>query len=590
MLSPANYMAQVGGPKVYSVPEQGMHPIPGGKTLFLQSFEFMKRPISLFLILVSIACSVALGQDVDASPKIKRLLFSDSESAVLQLSPAPEEGPIIVKGIPLLQTAEFSQQMEAFVGKPISSETINSIAIKAHEYIKKMDRLILSVKVPQGQDVQAGDLRMVLILGRYKDLIFQGNKYFSNKLLQDKLGINPGDEVRLSTLEEAINWTNNNPFRRVKVFINDLRAADPGKADLIVAVDEVMPLKLGASYDNSGSEIIGANHYSVSIQYGNLWGKDHIATYQYTTTDALHLYQVHSIDYRAPLPWRHYIQFQGAYSRINPSLWDGNGAQLGESILGSLRYLAPMSFKGFTLELSAGLDFKESNNDYEFGGERLPTTTNDIFQGSLGATVVRKDNMGAWSLAASVNLSPGGINSRNTDNHYEAARVYSNATYATSIVSLQRLVTLPWDMQTVFTGTMQRASTNLLGQELMTIGGTGTVRGYDERILASDEGFVANMEIHGPLWSTPVKFLPKLEAPLQYRPIAFVDYGHVYSKHLTGNSLIDLPTPALSSAGIGLRCWLGYRFSLTCDYGWQLRRVAQSPNAGRGHIRVSLAY
>jgi hemolysin activation/secretion protein len=545
---------------------------------------------TLLLVLISVVMLLPTFARAAQAPLLKRLIFADNEELALAQGDQTDETAIVVRGIPLLNTSAFSAKMEPFIGQAITNDSINAIAVAVHEYIKTMDRLILNVRIPKAQDPKTGELRMVITLGRYKDLIFQGNKYFSSSLLQEKMGIHPGDEVRISTLDEAINWTNNNPFRRVKVFINDLKASDPGKADLVVAVQDVMPIKLGVSYDNSGVDILGENHYSASVQYGNLWGLDHIVTYQFTTTDSIRLYQVHSLDYRVPLPWRHYLQFQGAYALVHPTFGDGDFKQRGESIVSDLRYLIPVQFKGMTFEFSAGIDFKQSNNNLEFGGMEAGYSKTNVYQGTLGVTAIRRDSWGAWSAGLVMNYSPGNIDNKNTDEAFGLARKMSKARYTTGILSVQRLLDLPLKSQLVISGTVQRASQNLIGSEQMTIGGTGTVRGYKERIQAGDQGYVLNTELHGPLFYTSIaKLFPKVGAPLETRPIAFFDWGHVAYRNLTGNKDNDLDQPALASAGIGLRCSLGYRLNCSFDYGWQLRNL-QMPNSGRGSLRFSLAY
>ena len=122
------------------------------------------------------------------------------------------------------------------------------------------------------------------IIGRYNQLVFKGNRWFSNRLLASALGVKPGDEVRASTLEAAIDWANQNPFRQMSVLINTVDKG-PDVAELDIAVEEHPPVRIAATYDDTGIAILGDNHYTGSLQFGNLWGLDQQATYQFTTTD-----------------------------------------------------------------------------------------------------------------------------------------------------------------------------------------------------------------------------------------------------------------------------------------------------------------
>ena len=485
---------------------------------------------TLLTILLSFFASMGcLAAEPAPQPKLQKLLIADSEQAVLNAELESTTTSVGVSGVPLLQTLEFDKIITPFLGQPISNELINQIAQRIHTYIKSKDRLILNVQVPK-QDISKGVLRIVARLGQYHNLVFQGNRWFSSKLLAAKLGVKPGDEVLLSTLDEGLAWSNKNPFRQVQVRINDLQNNDPGKADLIVSVAEHIPLRAIFSYSNSGVKLLGQNQYSAVVQYGNAWGLDHFVSYQYTTSDKPDIFKAHSIDYRVPLPWRHYVQLTAGYARVSPTFASGYFTQKGESLITELKYIVPVQVKGIDLEFSAGVNFKESNNNLEFGGTQVLSTKNDIAQAFVSGSVMRKDKQGAWFASTTLYLSPGSFNSRNTAKSYEQARVLAQPRYMYGVLMLQRLNTLPLGMQIVNTGTLQRASTNLLGSEQMTIGGAGSVRGYEERLLSGDQGFQFTSELQGPQWSLPLVFVQNYKETAYMRLLAFVDYAHVSYK------------------------------------------------------------
>ena len=545
---------------------------------------------SLRLLLPLLATGLNLGAaDAPAAgaPTLRWLLLADSEEKAQQMSIGAGEANVLIEGIPLLDKADFVKSIAPFFGQPITKEQINELGKVITAYVKKQDRVLVTVLAPD-QSIGKGELRLAVVLGRYKQLLFQGNRWFSARMLSDKLGIKAGEEVRLSTLEEAVNWANTNPFRRVRVLINDLAATEPGKADLIVSVEEQMPLQIAASYDNSGTDYLGKNHYSLSAQYGNLWGQDHQISYQYTTTDRMKNFESHSLDYRLPLPWRHYLQATAAYVRVEPVIGNGDFTQKGTSLVADLRYLAPYETKNYTWEFSGGVDFKRSNNNLEFGGIfELYNTQVDIAQLTLGTTVVRRDKRGAWVVAVNLNLSPGRVTNRNNDATFQGVRIASKARYLQGSMQLQRVIQLPMGCQTISTAVLQRASTNLQSSEQMSIGGAGTVRGYSNRIFSGDEGVVITNELQGPIWTRPFSKKPKAAA-LQMRPVVFFDYAHVVYKDRIPS---DIPLDPLSSAGVGLRCAAGSNLNITADYGWQISRVwVPQKEHGMGYLRATLSY
>ena len=551
--------------------------------------------------------------------KLVRLLIADTEAKAIALQAAPEAGAVVVQDVPVLAPKGFTAVIQRYIGQPLTTELVNRVAGDIQAYVRRQDRLVVDTLIPT-QDISTGELRMVVIIGKYKQLQFKGNRWFSRELLEARLGVKPGDEVRLSTLEEAINWTNANPFRRVQVLVNNL-PAEPGQADLIVNVQERLPVRFAAAYDNTGNEVIGINHYTASLQFGNLWGLDHQGSYQFTTTDQTHVYQAHSADYRVPLPWRHYLQFTGAYSEVHPTFGGSQNNDFsltGESLLANVRYIAPVEHGAYSMEFSAGVDFKETNNNLEYTGYgTVRATKNDIFQLNLASTIVHRDSRGAWVFGANLSLSPGNLNSRNSDDAFGIARPRGDSLedyriigytytvdssgnvvmtpsyqgigqsrYAVGTLVVQRMTNLPAGYQLVFRGQLQKASANLLSTEQLSIGGQGTVRGYDERIVSGDEGLVLNQELQGPVWNSVLRSRGRNFGTMQSRLVAFWDYGKVWEKHTVSRGL-----DPLMSAGLGLRCSVGNNFNLIADYGWQLwKTTPPQPDRGRISIKATLAY
>ena len=547
------------------------------------SFRLFFRCALLWFLHVVAAFGAA-----EQTPVLKKLLIADTEVNVTGL--AGESGGdvrVFVQDVPLLATPVFSAAMEPFMGKAITGELLNELANAIAQYARQNDRLIVKV-FPPSQDIGAGVVRLAVVVGRYNELQFKGNRWFSSGLLQEKLGIKPGDEVRISTLEEAVKWANANPFRQVKVLVNDL-ANQPGKADLIIGVEERIPLRFTASYDDSGNEILGTRHYTGGVQFGNLWGKDHQGSYQFSTTDHQGVFQSHSFDYRVPLPWRHYLQINGGYLKVKPVFGAGGAfTQKGENISASLRYTAALGGSSSPIEFFAGMDFKEGNNNLAYGPRTLFTTKTDVFQATTGISMVRRDPRGAWLFGANLNASPGNVNSRNTDTALSAARFNTNATYLIGTFSVQRLLNLDRDWSFYSRAVAQVTTGNVPGSEQLSIGGSATVRGFNERIYSGDQGFVFSNDIQAPVIRKSLPFLPKTRAPLETRFIFFYDAAQVFYKH---RDLNDAAFTPLASTGVGVRLSLPVNLNVSADYGWQITHLAYAPpNHSRGHVKVVLAF
>lgn len=545
------------------------------------------RLFSLFALLW-VLTAVAAFAAAEHTPLLKKLIIADTEAKAAGLAADSGGGvSVFVQDVPVLAAPVFSASVERFMGKAITGELLNDLANAIALYARQNDRLIVKV-FPPTQDISAGVFRLAVVVGRYNELQFKGNRWFSSRLLQEKLGIKPGDEVRISTLEEAVNWANANPFRQVKVLVNDL-ANQPGKADLIVGVEERLPLRFTASYDDSGNDILGNRHYTGGVQFGNLWGKDHQGSYQFSTTDHQSVFQSHSFDYRVPLPWRHYLQINGGYLKVKPVFGAGGAfTQKGENISASLRYNAALRGGSNPVEFFAGIDFKEGNNNLAYGPRTLFTTKTDVFQATTGISVVRRDQRGAWLLGATLNASPGNVNSRNTNEALSAARFNTNATYLTGTFSVQRLLNLDRDWSFYSRAVAQVTTANVPGSEQLSIGGSATVRGFNERIYSGDQGFVFSNDIQAPVLRKSLPFLPKTRAPLETRFIFFYDAAQVFYKH---RDVSDAAFTPLASTGVGVRLSLPVNFTVSADYGWQITHLAYAaPTHSRGHVKVVLAF
>ncbi|HUR58706.1 MAG TPA: ShlB/FhaC/HecB family hemolysin secretion/activation protein [Opitutaceae bacterium] len=552
------------------------------------------RSVSV-IVLSLLASALSFAADAPEIYPLKKLLLADSEAKATALAAeVSSTGLVYAQELPLYATAEFEAVVAPYAGRPISIEMVNELIAAIMRYAGTHDYLIARVLVPQGQRIDSGVLRLAVILGRYADFAFQGNnRWFSQKLIRQRLGLKPGDEVRLSTLEEAVNWLNTNPFRQVKVLVNEV-PNQPGKGQLVLNVQETLPLRAAFSFDDTGNDIIGKHHYAGLISYGNLWGQDHQASYNFITTDNPKVYQGHALEYRAPLPSRHFVQFTANYVRTNPTFAGGFFTQKGENLSTDLRYTIPLRSGNQPRDLWFGVNFKESNNNLAFGGTQLFNSKTDTFHVFGGYSMVSRDTRGAWLLAGTVNVSPGNINSRNTTAALAATRSGAHASYIYGTLSAQRLQALPHQWQVWWRANLQVSSHNLISGEQLLIGGANTVRGYEENVFAGENGFVFDTDLMTPALRKKIPFLPQKAPPLETRLLAFLDMAKTEYKERFASDII---LASIASTGVGIRSSLGNNFSLSFDYGWQLmhmpRQASQRkgpPLDSRGHIKVVLAF
>jgi hemolysin activation/secretion protein len=519
-------------------------------------------------------------------PVITRIVIGAGADDVTKLAATSGDFLIVSPRLPPIKTDDLAKRLAPAENKLFQEKLLAAVAQVVEIYFRQHDYPIATATIPP-QNAKDGSLRVAVELGRIRNIKLEGNRWFSDSLLREKLRIEQGAPLQFSQLDSAISWTNNNPFRRVKVQIEPV--AGTGEADLIVAVQEAIPLRASFSYDNAGNSIIGNNRFTAGVSYANAWGKDHQVSYQFVTTDlGPRIYQGHGVDYHIPLASHDDIQFSASYLLTQPSFYGGLLAQKGESITGDLRYSHPFRTGDNPINVFAGLDFKQTNNNLAFGGTEVLANKTDIFQLTTGASLVRRDKRGAWAFAANVNLSPGHINSRNADAAFNDTRVLASPTYVYGQISFQRLLNLEHGWDFTSRGLAQIANKNLLPSEQFYIGGGSSVRGFRENVFGGDEGFLFTNELYAPKWERKLPFLPKNQNVLETRLLAFYDAGQVRE---TDRTYIDPKFAPLASTGFGVRMSVAANFSLSADYGWQITHLPYAhDDHGRGHVKVTLAF
>jgi hemolysin activation/secretion protein len=546
--------------------------------------------LHLFLGLLCAAAAAGRAQSEAPAPSrpgtpLRQIVIVEGLEAAEKAAFVPGAGFLVwPASLAHIDTKELRAALQPGENRLLDDRLLVGIAQIVEGFLRRNDYPIARAIIPP-QNIAEGALRVAIQLGKFREVRFQGNRWFSDTLLREKLHVDSGKVVRLSELERGINWTNNNPFRRVRVHVDPIPNTD--EANLIVGVQDQLPLRLQTSVDNGGNEIIGKHRFTAGVTYGNVWGRDHEASYQFITTDEYPVYRGHGASYRMPLPRQHHLSFSGSYSRARPEFFDGLFVQDGETITGDLRYSAPLRVRDNPLELFAGLNYKQSNNNLEFGGTEVQTNKTDSFQLSAGVSTVIRDKRGGWILGATVTTSPGDVNSRNTDAVFGEVRFGAKASYTYAHLSLQRVTLLAqgWEMQT--RAQLQRAGGNLLVNEQFNVGGATSVRGYDENSGIGDEGFQFSHDLLTPALRRPVPFLAKSKPPLETRALLFFDAARVNRRFVIRT---DRATAPLASVGVGLRSSLPGHFSLNADFGWHAAPSDTRTYRSRGHLKLVLAY
>jgi len=519
---------------------------------------------------------------------LKAIVFLQDGS---QVKPDGVEGLNgIVTGIELLKGDDFQEKLRPYLGKATTMAILNKISRDVIEYYRRKGFPVVNVVVPK-QTVRYGVVQFVVTEAKVGKVIVEGAKWFNPDKFKDEVSLREGDPVDADQLQEDIRWLNTNPFRSTDLAFQPGEA--PGTTDVILEVNDRMPLRFFFTYDNYGIDLTGKNRLSTGFNFGNLFNLDQQVNFQYTTTtqEMFNSLNAYSGSWIVPFPWRNFMTVFGSYSGAMGDIPGTSATLNSESWQISARYNAPLPMLGsYSHELYGGVDFKQASNSLLIFNITSPDGggfgTYDIFQLTAGYSGSLPDNWGSSSFELGGFYSPGGVGALNDANTFHNIIPNADPDYGYGRLSVNRSFILPlnFSIRGQFNG--QLATTSLMPTEQFGLGGYNTVRGYDERVANGDNAWVTNLEF----WTPPGSLFKifgnqAVEDRLQF--LAFWDYGYVgFSQPMSGQ------TPTwLMSVGPGLRYNIDRYVSVQFDWGFQLHQAPPGTKAdNRAELSATIAY
>ena len=498
-----------------------------------------------------------------------------------------------VKGLEISMELRHRDILErtlgSFFGQALSVKGMRELQKRIESYFRNQESIWVRVIIPE-QKVKDGVLQMVVIKSSVGKIRVEGSRWFAAEDIRKEFRMKSGDPVQDQKMGDELDWINRNPFRQADLC---LAPGDSlGKTDLILKVRDRFPVRFYAGYEDSGNALTGKDRYLTGFNWGDAFFQGHQMNYQFTTSNPMSRFEAHSGSYVIPLPWHHELDFFGAYSEA-----EGRSADLGiagKSWQVSSRYQIPLpTLREVRQKVAFGYDFKQSNNNLEFGGQNVFTHLTDVsqFVGEYDGNL--KDGWGSTHWGGKVFLSPGGMSENDRNTIYNESRAFAKADYAYGQVELERKFQLPWGFSTRHSAIYQWSNGNLLGSEQLGLGGRDSVPGYEEREVNGDEGYLFQNEIWSPAGSAAdlltywgVSGLKGVKDRLQ--GLIFWDYGAVQDRILLPSSDRE---QILSSVGLGIRYTINTYVSFRADYGFQLTDFGQqNPGASRIHMGLMVSY
>ena len=530
------------------------------------------------------------------------------DRSLMKVEGVPRGKPVQVpESDRLLNSEKFKELLLRHCQKPMNSRLMSELQRDIIQYYHSHGHMLVDV-LYEPQDVSSGMLQVMVLEGKLKQIKMQNkdgrpytNGYSNPLLLKKSLFQKEGQPVLSRDLYADLDWLNRNPFRKVQPLF------EPGggfaESDLLLRIDDRRPFEVSAGYENTGSRETSEDRIFAGFTWGNVLGlHDHLFSYQFTASPDFEGLRAHVASYTMPLPWRHALRVFGSYVDVMGDL--SSGALEGSSYQASLRYDVPLpALWRIRHEFSAGLDFKSSDNNLIFGVSQPVNTPTEIFQMVFGYTAGLADSWGQSAIAAQFVYSPGGVTEKNSDSFFDASHKFASANYLYGRFTAERETRLWRMMESAadesgqflrwnLRGLFQLADGNLLASEQLGLGGYATVRGYNERQISIDEGWMISNELKSPAL-TPAKWLGLSKVKDRLEFLCFWDYAVGGNKELITVGSGEPDHYTLSSVGPGVRYSVGRYLTFRFDYGFPLTQTRIDPtrkDEPRAHFGVSLSY
>lgn len=513
------------------------------------------------------------------------LVFVDSPSAVVKSG-------VNAQGIDLKmkppEPERFAMKMTPYLGGPMTKGKLNDLVQSVILYYRAHHHPVVDVAVP-AQDITNGVLQVVVLEARVGKVEVAGNHWFRSGEIRDGIYLQPGEPIDSGQLQANLDFLNQNPFRSSEIIYRP--GEKLGETDVTVQTRDRFPARVFTGYEDSGDIETGRDRYFVGFNYGDLFQLGQQINYQYTTSSSFNSLRAHSGSYVIPLPWQHTLTFFGSYvdtKGVLPSLF---GLQ-GRSYQLSGRYNVPLPTFSYSRvvykqSVGAGFDYKYNKNSLEFGNALAAGTLYDIDQFVLTYSGGESDPWGRTTVDENLYISPGNWGGNNNDAAFAATHGLATSDYVYNTLNLERVTKLPWAWSVVLRGTVQSSSSNLAPSEQLGLGGYDTVRGYDEREVNTDDGFIFSTELRAPPISLgDLAGIAPLHDQLQF--LGFWDYGDGSNHTPLAGETNEIP---LSSVGVGLRYTINTYLSVRFDYAFQLLRTGfDNDHGSRSDIGIVLSY
>jgi hemolysin activation/secretion protein len=460
-----------------------------------------------------------------------------------------------------LTAAELKELTSPFEGKEASLRDLYRLTIAIDAlYDRKgiVGRAVLPV-----QEVKDGIVRIQVVEAVVGDITTASSRPLRSWYVRKTLGMDPGELLNLSRLEERV--IRYNRLNDAQASVELAPGKKPGQSDLQLRLVDP-PLVSGGVYsDNAGRDTTGELRAGAFVRLNNPLG---INDSLFVSQDFTEGSESTIAQLRLPVtPWG--TMFHVGFDYNTYKIIDGPFEVLeitGRSRGWELGLSQPVwAGRNGVVNLFGNIGKKESWSWFD-GVQQF---YEDIQTYSLGLDLLRQDKHGIWYGSQSVGV---GEDQANDLDNFMMFRG-----------NLARVQWLDENWTVVARGSWQYTPDDSIpSSQQFQIGGVASVRGFEEGLVSGENGYAVSLELKRALW--------RREGGKLLEGLVFLDHGGVFvDKHA---ATVDGHT-SLTSAGIGLNAAWGRHVSGRIAFGVPLEKgdyADDISDSGRIHFSVQISF
>lgn len=399
-----------------------------------------------------------------------------------------------VEGNTVLSRIDVERAVYPFLGPQRSVDDVEGARAALEAAYREAGYETVGVEIPE-QDVRGGVVRLVVTELRVGRLRVTGSRYFSPEGIRARApSLAEGTVPDYQQVATEIAGLNRSIDRSVTP---TLRAGEaPGTVDVDLQVEDHLPIHGSIEVNDRFSNRTERARLSASVNYANLFQREHSVSFQVQTTPAdTEESLVLSGSYVAPLAGTPFTVVGYAVHSDSDVAAIGGIGVIGSGDIVGARWIGAVQRGPVTHQLIVGADYKSFNEDLVLGSDTASTPI-DYVPLMAQYVLAYRDETTAFDMNVGVNVGLRGLDA--DDREFRLKRFNAAAGWASLRGDVSLRHRLPGDWSTIVRAGGQLAGQPLISNEQFAIGGVDSVRGYYESQELGDYGAFGQTELETP--------------------------------------------------------------------------------------------